>query len=37
VPVLPVATYDTDYFLVKSERLADAIEALLAAGHQVIA
>jgi len=36
VSVLPVATYDTDYFLVKGERLADAIEALLAAGHQVI-
>ena len=37
VSVLPVATYDTDYFLVKDERLADAIEALLAAGHQVTA
>jgi uncharacterized protein len=37
VSVLPVATYDTDYFLVKSERLADAIGALLAAGHQVTA
>jgi hypothetical protein len=37
VSVLPVATYDTDYFLVKTERLADAIEALLAAGHQVTA
>ncbi len=37
VSVLPVATYDTDYFLVKDECLADAIEALLAAGHQVVA
>jgi uncharacterized protein len=37
VSVLPVATYDTDYFLVKEERLADAIEALLAAGHRVTA
>jgi hypothetical protein len=37
VSVLPVATYDTDYFLVKCERVADAIEALLAAGHQVTA
>jgi hypothetical protein len=37
VSVLPVATYDTDYFLVKCDRLADAIEALLAAGHQVTA
>jgi hypothetical protein len=37
VSVLPVATYDTDYFLVKDDRLADAIEALLAAGHQVVA
>jgi len=37
VSVLPLATYDTDYFLVKDERLADAIEALLAAGHRVTA
>jgi hypothetical protein len=37
VSVLPVATYVTDYFLVQDERLADAIEALLAAGHQVTA
>jgi len=37
VSVLPVATYDTDYFLVKCDRVADAIEALLAAGHQVTA
>jgi hypothetical protein len=37
VSVLPVATYDTDYFLIKCERVADAIEALLAAGHQVTA
>jgi hypothetical protein len=37
VSVLPVATYDTDYFLVKADGVADAIEALLAAGHQVVA
>ena len=37
VSVLPVATYDTDYLLVKDDRLADAIDALLAAGHQVTA
>jgi hypothetical protein len=37
VSVLPVATHDTDYFLVKAERLADAIEALLGAGHSVVA
>ncbi len=37
VSVLPIATYDTDYFLVNDERLADAIEALLAAGHHVTA
>lgn len=37
ISVLPIATYDTDYFLVKDERLADAIEALLAAGHRVTA
>ena len=37
VSVLPIATYDTDYFLVQNDRLADAIEALLAAGHRVTA
>ena len=37
VSVLPVATYDTDYFLVQDECLADAIEALLTAGHQIVA
>src|SRR5215217_5976385 len=37
ISVLPVATYDTDYFLVKDDRLADAIDALLAAGHRVTA
>lgn len=37
ISVLPVATWDTDYFLIKDDRLADAIDALLAAGHQVTA
>lgn len=37
VSVLPIATYDTDYFLVKGDRLADAIEALLLAGHTITA
>ena len=37
VSVLPIATHDTDYFLVKSDRLADAIEALLGAGHHITA
>ena len=37
VSVLPIASHDTDYFLVRSDRLADAIEALLAAGHGVTA
>jgi hypothetical protein len=37
ISVLPVATYDTDYFLVKQERLADAVQALLEAGHSVMA
>ena len=36
VSVIPVATHDTDYFLVKEDRLADAIEALLGAGHGVV-
>jgi hypothetical protein len=37
ISVLPLATHDTDYFLVKDDRLADAIAALLAAGHHVTA
>jgi hypothetical protein len=37
ISVLPVASHDTDYFLVKDDRLADAIGALLAAGHSVTA
>jgi hypothetical protein len=30
-----IATYDTDYLLVKEERLADAVAALERAGHTV--
>ena len=37
ISVLPVATYDTDYFLVREDRLADAVGALLGAGHGVTA
>lgn len=37
ISVLPLATYDTDYFLVRDDRLADAIGALLGAGHSVTA
>ena len=37
ISVLPVATHDTDYFLIKGDRVADAIDALLAAGHKVTA
>ena len=35
VSVLPVATYDTDYLLVRESALADALAALAAAGHNV--
>jgi uncharacterized protein len=35
VPILAIATYDTDYVLVRVERLADAVGALRAAGHRV--
>jgi hypothetical protein len=35
VPILPVATHDTDYVLVPGERLADAVAALREAGHDV--
>jgi hypothetical protein len=33
ISVLSIATYDTDYFLVKSEVLNDAVAVLVAAGH----
>ena len=37
ISVLPVATHATDYFLVRHDRVADAIGALLGAGHSVVA
>lgn len=33
ISLLSIATYDTDYFLVKSDVLEDAIAVLVAAGH----
>ena len=36
VPIFAVATFDTDYVLVKEEHAARALEALLAAGHKLI-
>ena len=36
ISLLVIATYDTDYLLVKSENLAAAITALTAAGHTQI-
>jgi hypothetical protein len=35
VSVSVIATYDTDYLLVKEDRLADAVAALERAGHSV--
>jgi uncharacterized protein len=35
VPLFPLATYDTDYVLVRESDLDSAAEALRAAGHQV--
>jgi uncharacterized protein len=35
VAIFTVSTYDTDYLLVRSERLDEAVEALRAAGHRV--
>ncbi|MDQ5808294.1 MAG: ACT domain-containing protein [Actinomycetota bacterium] len=35
VPIMPLATYDTDVILVHDDRLADATAALRAAGHTV--
>lgn len=37
VSLFAIATYDTDYVLVKEETLAEAIRALTAAGHRVAA
>lgn len=37
VVLLATATYNTDYLLVKAEQLDDAIQALVEAGHQVMA
>jgi hypothetical protein len=36
VSIFALSTYDTDYVLVRGERLAAASEALSAAGHEVI-
>lgn len=35
VTVFPIATYDTDYLLVREEQLDAAIDALHAAGHEI--
>ena len=36
VSVFVISTFDTDYFMVKEEDLAKAIDALTAVGHQII-
>ena len=36
VPIFAVSTFDTDVLLVKADRLDDAIDALRAAGHEVV-
>ncbi|MBI3654513.1 MAG: ACT domain-containing protein [Acidobacteria bacterium] len=35
ISIFALSTFDTDYLLVKAEKLQDAIAALLAAGHHV--
>lgn len=35
ISIFAIATYDTDYLLVRAERLAEAIDALRAAGHTI--
>jgi hypothetical protein len=35
VAIMPIATYDTDYVLVRAGQLACAVEALVRAGHTV--
>jgi hypothetical protein len=36
IPLLANSTFDTDYLLVKVENLAQAVEALRSAGHEVL-
>lgn len=36
IPIFSVSTYDTDYVLVKEERLGDAIAALTAVGLEIV-
>jgi uncharacterized protein len=36
VPIMPIATYDTDYILVRAPQLALAVATLRAAGHTVV-
>ena len=36
VSILAIATFDTDYVLVHEDRLAAAVDALRAAGHEVV-
>lgn len=35
VPIFAISTFDTDYLLVKEARLAEAVAALTAAGHEI--
>jgi uncharacterized protein len=37
IPILAVSTFDTDYVLMKREKLEEAIKALGAAGHEMLA
>ncbi len=36
VPIFAVSTFDTDYILVKEEHVASALDALQAAGHDLV-
>ncbi len=36
IPIFPIATYDTDYILVRGDDLARSVEVLRAAGHTVV-
>ncbi len=37
IPIFAVSTFDTDYVLMKREKLEEAIKALGAAGHEMLA
>jgi len=36
IPIFAVSTYDTDYVLIKRERIGEAVDVLRKAGHELL-